>query len=184
MSDQPTTPPATEPDAAAKARAAAESVRDLFATLEPPTRVTLTDAFGGRHDVRTMLPARAQIVAIQELERLAYLPVGADLRAAAANTSGGVAGVVAVLVRAATRPDVLDALVRAFAVAHPRVVEAARRNAAEAGEPSPHDLGPADLFAIEELVEALAPFLLRLAGRLVGMLATLTAGKAAAPTAR
>lgn len=158
----------------AKARAAVHAIRDLFATIEPPDRMTISDAFGGTHEVRAAIPARAQIIAIQHLERLAELPAGSHVRAATA-AGGGIPAILRALVAAASDPEVLSALARSFEVAHPRAVAAARNNASAAGYDGAAP-DASDLFPIEELAAGLAPFIIRLVRRFVGLVAVVTEG--------
>lgn len=167
---QDTAAPNTEPDvseAARKARAAMDSLRDLLVTLDPPSDVMLKDAFGGEHKVRSVVPARAQVRAMGELEKLASMPGGQGLQEFAQAARGsGMQAAIQMLVRAATNEAVLDGLCAAFTHAHPQAVAAAQKQAAAAGVTATH---VADLFPVEEVVAGLVPFLIRLVSRLVGL---------------
>jgi hypothetical protein len=165
----------TDDNGMQRARAAIESIRDLFATLEPPTDVEVQDASGRVHRVRSVVAARAQIRAMQELERIASMPGNDELAGIAATMKGGIQGAVAMLVRAAAKDDVLDGLSRAFAAAHPAAVHAAAEGTGfkvmldQRGNIANGEI-VADLFPVEEVVGGLVPFFIRLVGRILGMM--------------
>lgn len=144
--------------------AAMEQLRALLETLVPPETVTVHDAFGGTHRIRGVLVARAQVLVMRHLEALAGAEVPDSLRQVA--LGGGLSSIAAVVMQLAADPHVLQGLSDAFGVAHPGAVRAAIEAAHVAGEaPASHE--PMDLFPVEELVAGLAPFLLRLARRLL-----------------
>ena len=147
-------------DAAAAAAAAAQQIRALFATLVPTERLELQDALGNRYEARAVLPARAQIIVMQHLQRLWEME---DLPDLGAFTQGGVAGIVGVLMQLAADEQVLNGLSEAFAAAHPAVLQQARdAYTSTGGDKGAH---PADLFPVEELIAGLIPFFVRFAAR-------------------
>ena len=158
--------PAEVPDLAE----AMAPLRALFSTLVPPDRITLTDALGNVHSVRAVLPARAQIMIMQRLQRLWEVDVPG-----LTGMAGGAAGIVGALVTLAADETILAGLCEAFNAAHPRVVQAA--HAAAVAEdvqiPTPHDA--ADLFPVEELVAGLVPFFIRFAARAANLMDQVTA---------
>jgi hypothetical protein len=151
-----------EVDAGQQAKAAADAIRDLFATLDPPAEIEVQNVYGRTSKVRNAVPARNQMRAMRELEKLAALATSPDMRELAQSAGSGVGGVVGFLVRAAMREDVLDMLCTAFAEAHPAIVDQARADAKEHGVSGADKLTVADLFPVEEVVSGLVPFLLRL----------------------
>lgn len=171
MSDNEAEAPAQVPETdetALDAREALDTLRELFATLVPPDRLTLTDAYGNAYTARAVLPARAQIKVMQQLHALWER----DVPIAAANDAAGVAGL---LVNLAADPEVLDGLADAFQAAHPSVCAQARK-AAEAEGAQPADVAhPADLFPVEELVAGLIPFFVRFASRAANLMGQMTA---------
>lgn len=169
--------PAQAP-AAPSPEQAVQQLRSLFDTLVPPATVAITDGFGGRHTVRGVLVARAQVLVMRHLEALAEAQVPESVRRGA--LAGGMGDVVAVVVRLASDPEVLRALAEAFTVAHPGAVKAAQENARAAGVDLPPNADPSDLFPIEEIVAGLAPFLLRLAKRALDTISQVTASTVAA----
>ncbi len=152
----------TEVDAGQQAKAAADAIRDLFATLDPPAEIEVQNVFGRVTKARNMVPARNQMRAMRELEKLAALASSPDMQELAQSAGSGVGGVVGFLVRAAMREDVLDMLCAAFAEAHPAIVDQARADAKDNGYANSDKLTVADLFPVEEVVSGLVPFLLRL----------------------
>ena len=146
----------------ASAKAAADAIRDLFATLDPPAEIEVTNVYGRVTRARNAVAARNQMRAMRELEKLASLATSPDMQELAQGAGAGVGGVVGFLVRAAMREDVLDMLCTAFAEAHPAIVDQARADAKEHGVSGADKLTVADLFPVEEVVSGLVPFLLRL----------------------
>jgi hypothetical protein len=171
MSDTATEAPAQVPpsnDTTMDAREALDSLRDLFATLVPPERLTLTDAYGNAYTARAVLPARAQIKVMQQLHALWERDVPAI-------TGQDAAGVAGLLVALAADAEVLDGLADAFEAAHPSVCAQARK-AAEAEGARPADVAhAADLFPVEELVAGLIPFFVRFASRAASLMGEMTA---------
>ena len=155
-------------------RAAMDAIRDLFATLDPPAEMEITNVYGTTLKVRNSVSARCQIRAMRELEKLVSLTSSPEMQDLASSAGSGIGGVVGFLVRAAMNEAVLDALCGAFAEAHPSVVEVARKDAAANGEANAAKLHVADLFPVEEVVGGLLPFLLRLIRKGVTVLSSLT----------
>ena len=164
MSDEPAAdavPETPTPKVEIDPAKAMQDLRALFDTLEPPDRITINDILGNSYSVRGVLPARAQIIVVQHLQRLWDNEVST-----AALTSGDAATIAGVVMQLAINEGVLDGLSEAFAVAHPGAVEGARQAAKADGLDSTH---PADLFAIEEMVAGLVPFFVRFVARAAGL---------------
>jgi hypothetical protein len=159
-------------------------LQSLFATLVPPKTIELTDALGNTYTARAVLPARAQIKIMQQLQRL----WSADVSALTTMSDGGVAGVAEALVNLAADPDILDGLCDAFKAAHPAIVRAARAKATvESKQDHSDDLldldDPANLFPVEELVAGLVPFFIRFAARAGDLIRQVAPTTVAAATA-
>ena len=151
---------------------AASQLRSLLATLVPPDRVHLVDAFGGSYTVPGILPARAQIVVMQKIEKL--LEIDTDANALAGFSSGGMAAIGGAIIRLAAKPEVLLALALAFEAAHPVITKEARKRGVDKGAlEKGGSYDAADLFPVEEMVAGLVPFFLRLASRMVDLLAAM-----------
>lgn len=161
------TPSATAP--ATTAREALDQLRALFDTLVPPDAVEVVDVFGNRHPLRGRLPARSQIMVMQQLDRIASTESGLDVSALVASTrGGGLPAVIRVVIRAATEAGVLDGIAQAFEVAHPQAVAEARRLGGAEGARA---INAADLFGVEEMAAGLVPFCIALAKRFATMAA-------------
>jgi hypothetical protein len=156
------------------ARNAVDAIRDLFATIDPPAEIEVVNVYGGSTKIRSSVPARNQIRAMRELEKLTALAATEEMQALAKNVGSGIGGVVGFLVRAAMREDVLDALCASFAEAHPAALEAARADAKAAGVKGADKLGVADLFGVEEVASGLVPFLLRMLQKAASALSQLS----------
>ena len=169
MADEPTNgldaPTPDTPDTAA----AVEALRSLFDTLVPPKTITLLDALGNEYTARGSLPARAQIIVMQHLQRLWE----ADATALQVESTGnGVADAVSAVVAMAADPVTLDGICAAFAAAHPRLLKAASDALVAEGFDATDD--PAELFPLEELVAGLLPFFIRFAARAANLLEQVT----------
>lgn len=152
---------------------AAAQLRRLLETLVPPDHVMVADAFGGIHQAPGLLPARAQIRVMRKVEALLEIDIDTNALTEIAG-DGGVSAIAGTLIRLASREEVLDALADAFKAAHPGIVKAAAEMAEASGAELDKNPHPADLFPIEELVAGLLPFFLRLAGKVVSLMATMT----------
>ena len=155
-------------------KAAVDTIRDLFAAIDPPAEIEVSNIYGGTIKVRSSVPARNQIRAMRELEKLMAFGASDEMQALAKQSGTGVAGIVGFLVRAAIREDVLDALCAAFAEAYPHVLDAARSDAKSNGVKAADKLGVADLFGIEEVAAGLVPFLLKMIQRAAAALGQLS----------
>lgn len=159
MSDSAFDPSTQQP---ATGSAPIDQFRRLLDILDPPDEVVVTDAFGDSHRLASAVSARAQIKILREFERVKDLPVAQGL-----DLSGG-GGVGLALVMLAQDPEVLSALARCFAIAHPGAVASATESA---GAMEIEDA--ADLFPIEELVAGLVPLFGRLIQRSAGAIQAL-----------
>lgn len=173
-----------EPDASPSeptTKDAMEQLRTLFDQLVPPSKVEITDAFGTRYTVRGVLPAKAQIMVMQQLESIMDSSVSGEVLVKARSATG----MVSAIVMLAGRPGVLEALAAAFAVAHPAAVKAAAERARHEGVELTDPPNAADLFPVEEIISGLAPFLVRFAKRLIGVVSAVlpTANPDAMPAA-
>jgi hypothetical protein len=151
---------------------AIDQVKALLAVLEPPDRIEISDAFGGTHALRPLLPARRQVRVMRELEALANRTVDRDV---VPSFSGGAEGVIGAIVLLAADEEILDGLSSAFALAHPEAMARAASAAEEAGVPEDERTHAADLFPVEEIVSGLVPFFLRLAKRVAEAMGPMTA---------
>ncbi len=163
-----------EVEVAPAVKAAADAIRDLFATIDPPSEVIVSNIYGGSMKLRSSVAARNQIRAMRELEKLSALTSTPELQEAAKSAGGGITGVIGFLVKAAMRDEVLDALCAAFAEAHPAALDAARADAKADGVKGADKLLVADLFPVEEVVQGLVPFLLRLIQKAIAAISSLT----------
>ena len=154
--------------------AAVDSIRELFATLDPPAEIEVANIYGGVTKLRSSVPARNQVRAMRELEKLMGLAASDDMQSLAKQSGSGIGGVVGFLVRAAMRDDVLDALCAAFSEAYPQALDSARSDAKAQGVKGADKLGVADLFGIEEVATGLVPFLLRMIQKAATVLGSLS----------
>lgn len=153
--------------ATAKAADAMRAIRELFDALVPPENVEIFDIFGTVHKLRSRLPARSQIIVMQEIDRLADSETGVDLGAIVSDArGGGMAAVLRAVVRVSTEPGVLAGIVRAFEIAHPKAVADARVAGGDEGTAA---VDAADLFGVEEMVAGLLPFLFALGKRILAL---------------
>lgn len=165
----PPAPPVAAPDPVA----AVATLKDLFATLVPPDKIEISDALGNRYQARAALPARAQIMVIQHLERLAGIGVSP-----LESLGGGLPAIANLVVTLARDPDVLNGIADAFGAAHPKVVAGAVAASKAEGDGYTH---PADLFAVEELVAGLVPFFIRFAAKAADLISQVMPEQASAP---
>jgi hypothetical protein len=126
----------------------------LFETLNPQGTATVEDIEGNVYEVRTVLPARAQIVVMQKLHAISQmdLPDGFSLTTE---------DMVSTFMALAEVPGFLTAVADAFETAHPKAVAGARTAC------SLPDADAADLFPVEELATGLLPFVLRVVKKLL-----------------
>lgn len=146
-------PALTTPAPAQSPGEAFDALRSLFANLVPPTELVLTDCWGKEYKARAVLPARAQILVMQELHKLWEKQVSLPTNEAA------MAAMAGRIVLMASDPEILDGISAAFTAAHPKVV-------AEAMADDIEGVGDiADVFPVEELVAGLIPFFVRFVAR-------------------
>jgi len=132
-------------------------LKKLIETLVPVKSVVITDVTGEEHIVSGSVSARKQIEIMRLIDEVKSLPaVNIDM-----NVTGAL-GIVGILLNLAQDPQVVDALARMFMTAHPQAYNAALENGNKAGIDV---IDASDLFAIEELVAAIAPLFVRLAKR-------------------
>lgn len=144
---------------------AVDQLRNLFSTLVPPEQLEIEDALGNTYLTRSSIPARAQIKVMQQLDKI----WATDMAGINTGDEMGVAGISRLVVSLCTNEVIFESICSAFGCAHPRVVDAAKRNAIEAGLPKKECSHPADLFPVEEIVAGLIPFFIRLAQRAVSI---------------
>jgi hypothetical protein len=164
-------------------KAAADDLRELFETLQPPDRIRLKDGFGGAYIVPAMIVGSAQLRINRRLGELGTL-VDVD-----AVRKGGPQAIADTILQLAASEEILDALSDAFEEAHPAVMQAAKRRAETfiAQQSEMVDEGDGeyelvtvimaevperakDLFPAEELIAGILPFYLRFVVRLFGVL--------------
>ena len=161
--------PDEESDAEMTLRSAAEAMRDLFDQLDPPDTIEVFDPAGNSYICKSALPARGQIRVVRQLETLLQVQIdGDDIQT---RMQGGFGAIAEALVQLASSETVLTALANAFEAAHPGVVAQANQKLADETGTSASDA--ADLFAAEELVAGLVPFLARSGARLPDLVAQL-----------
>lgn len=150
-------------------KAALQSLRQLFAVVDPKEEVTILAASGRSYTLRTTLPARRQIRALTLLEEALEAAWGIE----APEATGGEKGArLLSLVRAALGNTViLDKVSTAFGAAFPEQVkkeaDAAEVAVTDGSATNPLGTVAADLFGAEEMVEALLPLLARLVSKLL-----------------
>jgi hypothetical protein len=138
-------------------------LQSLLNTLEPPDRVAITDTMGNVYDCSGVLAARAQIKVFQTLRLIG----GIEADVSGIDSYSDLLGVV---MSALDNEELLNAVNRAFAIAHPGALKAAAKASGEFAE-------PIDLFPVEEIVRGLLPFAVRLVTR-VGTLVIAMKGQA------
>lgn len=159
-------------------KAALQSLRQLFAVVDPKEEVTIMAASGRPYTLRTTLPARRQIRALTLLE--AALEAAWEMEAP--STEGAKGTRLLALVKAALGNTViLDKVATAFGAAFPEQVkaevEATKEIVKDGSELYPHGSVAADLFGAEEMVEALLPLLARLVNKLLATMEAVQKGQ-------
>lgn len=131
-------------------------IRKILESLIPEAgaQVRFRDVTGALHEAPAFASLRVQAK---------VLGLVRDNLAVLQSLVGG--GNLAAVMAALTSPEVVDLLVHAMTLLHPRAIEAARANL---GSVDPVDAG--DLFAVEEIVEAVVPFFAGPTIRLLAMI--------------
>lgn len=157
--------------------------KNLMETLFPDGKHTMRDVLGNQYVVRTVLPARREVLLIRKLAEVSELPVGDWAEHLRGATTGGVSEMIGSLLgmvgTLAREERVLSLLCEAVEIAHPQVLAAVLvqlratddGRAVLAGVDQPT---LADVFDTTELVQALLPFVLRPASKAMAALNTLT----------
>ena len=160
-------------------KAALQSLRKLFAVVDPKEEVTILASSGRSYKLRTTLPARRQIRALTALEEALEAAWGIEV----APTEGARGTRLLALVKAAlSKPVILEKVATAFGVAFPSAIAAELEKEKEvkvedASDLYPHGTVAADLFGAEEMVEALLPLLARLVNKLLATMEAVTASQ-------
>lgn len=157
--------------------------KQLMDTLFPDGKHVMHDVLGNEYPVRTVLPARREVLLVKKLAEVSDLPAGdwaAQMRGATTgNVSDMIGSLLGVVRSLAGEERVLTLLCEAVEIAHPQVLPAVlvRLRASEEGVAVLAGIDHptlADVFDTTELVQALLPFVLRPASKAMAALNTLT----------
>ena len=123
------------------------NISDMLDALVPPSHIEITDIHGNQHRLSGAVPARRQIKVFREFQAIwNNKDIGSIVSEVEEIT---IPVITEVVMGVAFNEEVLNSLGRAFQEAHPGVTSE----------------DPLDLFAVEEVVAALVPLLMRFVKR-------------------
>lgn len=170
------------PKKALDPKAALQSLREMFAVMDPQEVVEIKAASGRTYTVRTTLPARRQIRTLGLLEAALEAAWATEAPPEATEEKEKGSRFLALVKAAMGNTTILDRVAEAFGVAFHEEVEKERKEAGVQvtdGKPEITPLGTvaADLFPAEEMVEALLPLLARLVVKALGTMEAVKASQ-------
>jgi hypothetical protein len=139
---------------------ASYSLQSILETLVPASEISVSDALGDTHTVKTVASARVQIKVLREFEKIQEMDIGSM------PFSENIADIVKTMVAIAANEEVLMVISKCFSLSQPMLVRQVCAKADEIGFPyEKGDLASADLFPLEEMIASIVPLFIRLAKR-------------------
>lgn len=157
---EPASPPEEPEQQLVEEDESADKFWEILDALIPDGVITISDANGNEYPVQTSLPFKKQVRVLRIIQELVEAKQGdASFQAAwGAVTSGDMSTGLALGLDIISDDYVIERLDRIFEIAFPSVLAQARLNDGETSG----NLGATDLFPLEELIGATAPFLARM----------------------
>jgi len=133
---------------------AMNDLQELIKKLVPQDNLTIKDIFGDEHEINTSVSARKQIKVVRIFDNVKDIPIEI-----------GQGNLMQTLLQVAQNETVLLALAEIFEIAYPQVVAQTQKVAKKKKVIFEKKGSVADLFPLEEVIDAIVPLFIRVVKR-------------------